>query len=98
MPPLGPNQVIVPDTMNLMFQFKNSNTKSHFKNNLGMLLCEGLKVRVGGEIVYDNTGESLFEIYKDLCKPEQKRESMLENRIANQNVRKMLSKDESALT
>ena len=35
MPQLGPNQVIVPDTMNLVF--KNGNTKCHFKNNVGRL-------------------------------------------------------------
>ena len=35
MPSLSPNQVIVPDTMNLTFKFVNSNTKSRFKNNLG---------------------------------------------------------------
>ena len=51
MPSLSPNQVIVPDTMNLTFKFVNSNTKSRFKNNLGRLLCEGLNVQIGGEIV-----------------------------------------------
>ena len=55
------NQVIVPDTMNLTFKFNNSTTKSRFKNNLGRILCEGLTIEIGGEIVYDNRGEGVFE-------------------------------------
>ena len=49
--------------MNLTFKFKNSHTNSWFKNKLGCLLCEGLNVRIGGEVVYDNTGESTLEVY-----------------------------------
>ena len=98
MPSLSPNQVIVPDTMNLTFKFVNSNTKSRFKNNLGRLLCEGLNVQIGGEIVYDNRGESIMEIYKDLWKSESKRDGMLEYGVANENIRKRMSGDDSAIT
>ena len=87
MPQLGPNRVIVPDTMNLIFNFKNNmNTKCHFMNNLGRLLCEALNVRVGGEVVYDNRGESLFGVYKDLWNSEAKRASMLEYGIATTRI------------
>ena len=98
MPSLSPNQVIVPDTMNLTFKFENSNTKSWIGNNLGRLLCEELHVRIGGEVVYENTGESIIEIYKDLWKSDAKRENMIEYGIANENIRKMLSKDDSAVS
>jgi hypothetical protein len=37
-------------------------------NNIGKLLCERLIIKVSGEIVNDNNGESLIEVYKDLCK------------------------------
>ena len=82
--------------MNLTFQFKNNNTKLWFKNNLSRLLCEGLTIHVGGEVVYDNTGESLLETYKDLGKSDSKWASMLEYGLANENIRKILSKDDSA--
>ena len=98
MPSLSPNQVIVPDTMNLTFKFVNSNTKSRFKNNLGRLLCEGLNVQIGGEIVYDNRGESIMEIYKDLCKSESKREGMLQYDVANENIKKLMFGDDSTTT
>ena len=98
MPSLSPNQVIVPDTMNLTFKFVNSNTKSRFKNNLGCLPCEGLNVQIGGEIVYDNRGESIMEVYKDLWKSESKREGMLQYGVANENIRKLMSGDDGATT
>ena len=97
-PKLSQNKVIVPDTMNLVFKFNNSNTKSRFKNNLGRILCEGLAVQIGGEIIYDNRGEGMFETYKDLWKSDSKREGMLEYGIANENIRKLMSGDDSATT
>ena len=95
---LSPNKVIVPETMNLTFKFNNSTTKSRFKNNLGRILCEGLTIQIGGEIVYDNRGEGMFETYKDLWKSDSKREGMLEYGIANENIRKIMSGDDSATT
>ena len=59
-------------------------------NNLGKLLCERLMIRVGGEIVYDNNGESLIEVYKDLWKMGTKRANMVEYGIMNENTRKLL--------
>ena len=61
-------------------------------------MCEGLKIQIGGEFAYDNRGESLFEPYKDLWKSDDKRRSMIKYGIANENLRKMLSKDHSAVT
>ena len=94
-PKLEPNTCIVPDSFRLSYEFGNENTKSWFMNNLGKLLCERLMIRVGGEIVYDNNGESLIEIYKDLWKIDSKRANMVEYGIMNENTRKMLSKDDS---
>ena len=53
---------------------------------------------MGGEVVYINRGESLMEVYKDLWRSAAKRASMLEYGIANENIRKMLSKDDSVVT
>ena len=59
-PALNPNQCI------MSFKFSNSNTKSWFKNNLGRLLVDRLSINVQGVEVYQNTGESMIEVYKDL--------------------------------
>ena len=65
-PALNRSQCIVPDTLALLFKFTNSNTKSWFLNNLGRLLVDRLSVNVQGVQVYQNTGESMMEVYKDL--------------------------------
>ena len=64
-PALTSNQCIIPDTMALLFKFSNSNTKSWFLNNLGRLLVDRLSIKVHGVEVYQNMGESMWEVYKD---------------------------------
>ena len=93
-PKLNPSLCLVPDSLRLLFNFKNKNT-SWFLNNLSKLLKQRLVVKFSGEIVYDNTGESILEIYKDLWKPEYVRSDMIEYGIGNENVRKLISKDDS---
>ena len=97
-PNLSPNDVIIPDTMNLIFEFTNSNTKSWFKNNLNRILCKELTVQIGGKNVYYNEGEGFFETYKDLWKNEAERKGMSEYGIANENIHKLMSGDDSATT
>ena len=53
-PKLKADSVLVPDSMALVFDFKNSNTKSWFRNNLGKLLQKRLEIRLAGEKVYDS--------------------------------------------
>ena len=79
----------------LSFKFSNSNTKSWFLNNLGRLLCDRLSVNVQGVEVYQNTGESMMEVYKDLLRSEEDRDNRQEFGLANENVRKLVSKDDS---
>ena len=90
-PKLNKNLFLVPDSLRLVFNFKNSNTKSWFLNNLSKLLKKRFIVKFAGEIVYDNTG-------KDLWKPEYERNDMIEYGIANENLRKLISKDDSGTT
>ena len=97
-PKLNPNLCLVPDSLRLVFDFKNNNTKSWFMNNLLKLLKKRLVIKFAGEIVYDNTGESLLEIYILIWKPEYERSYMIEYGIGNENIRKLISKDDSAAT
>ncbi|CAB3986788.1 Hypothetical predicted protein, partial [Paramuricea clavata] len=82
--------------MALVFDFKNSNTKSWFRNNLGKLLQKRLEIRLAGEKVYDNSGESLLEVYKDLWLHNKQRDDMVEDGIASEATRKKISKDDAA--
>ena len=96
MPELNSSQCIIPDTMVLSFKFENSNTKSWFLNNLGRLLVDQLSIVVQGELVYQNTSEGMFEVYKDLWRSDDDRENRQSYGIANENVRKLISGDDSA--
>ena len=94
-PALNSSQCIVPDTLTLSFKFSNSNTKSWFLNNLGSLLCDKLSVVAQGVEVYENTGESMMEVYKDLWRSDEDRDNRQEFGLANENVRKLVLKDDS---
>ena len=82
----------------LKFDFKNKNDKSWFWNNLSKLLCERFVAKFAGETVYDNTGESVLNVYKDLWKSEIERNDMIEFGIGGENFRKLISKDVSGAT
>jgi hypothetical protein len=95
-PKLKADSVLVPDSMALVFDFKNSNTKSWFRNNVGKLLQKRLEIRLAGEKVYDNSGESLLEVYKDLWLHNKQRDDMVKDGIASEATRKKISKDDAA--
>ena len=95
-PALNANECIVPDTMALSFEFNNSNTKTWLLNNLGRLLIDRLSIKVQGVEVNQNTGESMLEVYKDLWRSDFDRKNRQKYGIANENVRKLISKDDSA--
>ena len=82
------DSVLVPDSMAFVFDSKKSNTKSLFRNNLGKLLQKRLEIRLAGEKVYDNSGESLLEVYKDLWLHRKQRDDMVEDGVASEATRK----------
>ncbi len=95
-PKLSENVCVNPNSIYISALLENANTKSWFKNNLGRLLCDELQIRIGSEPVYDNKKESLIMVYKDLWLPDERREDMSEHGIASENLRKLMSGDDSA--
>ena len=95
-PRLSVNDCVNPNSIYISALFENSNTKSWFKNNLGRLLCEELQVRIGSNTLYNNAKESLIMVYKDLWLPDDRRKNMSEYGIASENLRKLMSGDDSA--
>ena len=95
-PRLRPNVLIDPNTICLSATLENANNKSFFKNNIGRLLCEKLTVRFAGNVVYDNNRKSLIMVYKDLWLSDKCRKDMSEYGIASENLRKLMSGDDSA--
>ena len=95
-PKLDANSCIVPNTLYLTADFKNVNTKSWFLNNVGKLLVKTFLVKIGGKKAYENDDESTYRVYEDLWKTEKQRKNMIYDGIANENTRKLMSKDDSA--
>ena len=96
-PKLKPDSCLVPGSLTLLFDFKNSNTKSYFNNNLSKLLAKRLQIKVAGETAYDCSGESLYEVYKDIWLTLGDRKKMTEQGLASENLRKLISGDDSGV-
>jgi hypothetical protein len=64
---------------------------------LSKLLAKRLQIKVAGETAYDRSGESLFEVYKDLWLTLGDRKKMIEQGLAGDNLRKLLFGDDSDL-
>ncbi|CAB3977056.1 Hypothetical predicted protein [Paramuricea clavata] len=96
-PKLKPDSCLVPGSLALLFDFKNSNTKSHFNNNLSKLIAKRLQIKVAGETAYDCSGESLYEIYRDLWLTQGDRNKMTEQGLGSENLRKLISGDDSGV-
>ena len=75
-PNLKENSCLVPGSLHLLYDFKSKNAKSWFRQNLSRILVEGLQVKIGGEVAYDCTHESLIQFYKDLWLDKQKRDNI----------------------
>ena len=94
-PKLAQHMCLVSGFLRLLLDFKTANTKTRFLNNLSRQLQSRIQVRIAGEVAYDNTGESDWGTYKDLWLSKSKRNEMVQYGIANENHRKLISKDDS---
>ena len=97
LPKLNSDLFLVPESIYLYFDFKNSNTKSWLKNNLSKLLQKKLVSKMSGRIIYENTGESIYRVYRDLWLKDNVRSNMIEEGISSLAVRKKISKDDAKL-
>ena len=96
-PKLKEDSCLVPGSLHLLYNFKSKNTKSWFRQNLARGLVEGLQVKVGGEVAYDCTHESLIKTFEDLWLDKQEREEMVEYGIGSENLRKLISGDDTGV-
>jgi hypothetical protein len=61
-------------------------------------LNQRLQIKLAGETVYDFSGEYLYGVYKDMWLTEGDRNKMIECGLAYENLRKLISKDDSSTT
>ena len=62
---------------------------------IGKLLADHLVIKLGGETLYDNSGESHIAVYCDLSRTKTDMAQAIEYGIAGENLRKLISKDDS---
>lgn len=94
-PKLKPSSCLVPGTLNLVFDFEVTGTKSWFHNNLSKLLCSRLEITLGGDVVYSNTGESHLGVYRDMWRTNACRSDSVIFGIGSENMRKLICKDDT---
>lgn len=97
-PALDSSLSIVPGTTNLIYNIKNSNTKSWANNNMGRLFVQGLQIKLGKDVVYDNTGENIYGIYEDLWRGSAERDGMVGVGVTSVETRKTLCGSDDAST
>ena len=81
-----------------MHEKATSNWEGHLYTNYILYIfvyIDRLSVNVQGVEVYQNIGESMMEVYKDLWRSDEDRDIRQEFGLANENVRKLVSKDDS---
>ena len=85
----------IPSSLKLTAKLKNKNPKSWFLNNISALLQRDIKVMFGRIDIYHNSQESEFLLYKDLWQSERDRKTRVDEGIANENTRKLMSGNDS---
>ena len=94
-PKLKASSCLVPGSLHIIFDFEVTGTKSWFINNLSKGLQRRHQVRLAGECVYDCDRENLYSTYKDLWMSNSERNNMIEYGISNENIRKLISGDDT---
>ena len=90
-PKLSGNNVIVPNSVRLAFDFVITNAEANdtIVNNLGRNLVSNFKVLLGGETLQDTKRYDLFTTYHDSFLSKNERIKRLRQGISNENMRRL---------
>ena len=94
-PKLEARSCIISSSLKLTAKLEDKNTKSWFLNNISENLQRDVKVRFGKIDAYHNSHESEYFLYKDLWDSDKNRATRVDEGIASENVRKLMSGDDS---
>ena len=98
LPQLRKDVCLVPNSVNIAFEFKVTGTKAICMNNLPKALVKGFSVKCGNKDLYNNTDESTFSLFRDLWKSNDERQRLRANRIMTESMRKKISGDDTYQT
>ena len=98
LPQLRKDVCLVPNSVNIAFEFKVTGTKATCVNNLAKALVKGFSVKCGNKDLYNNTDESTFSLFRDLWKSNDERQRLWANGIMTESMRKKISGDDTYQT
>ena len=86
---------LVPNSVNVTFEFKVTGKKATCVNNLAKALVKSFVIKYGNKDLYNNTNESTFSIFRDLWQSSEERQRQRANGIMTESMRKRISGDDS---
>ena len=98
LPQLRKDVCLVPNSVNIAFEFKVTGSKATCVNNLAKVLVKGFSVKYGNKDLYNNTDESTFLLFRDLWKSNDERLRLRANGIMTESMRKKISGDDTYQT
>ena len=95
LPPLRKNVCLIPNSVNVTFDFKVTGTKATCVNNLSKALVKKFSVKCGNKEIYDNTNENTYALFKDLWQTSDERQRKRASGIMTETMRKKISGDDT---
>ena len=89
---------LIPNSVNVAFDFKVTGTKATCVNNLSKALVKKFSVKYGNKEIYDNTNESTYSLFRDLWQTSDKRQRKRASGIMTELMRKKISGDDTYQT
>ena len=81
LPQLRKDVCLVPNSVNIAYEFKVTGAKATCVNNLAKALVKGFSVKYGNKDLYNNTNESTFSLFRDLWQSNDERQRQRANGI-----------------
>ena len=98
LPQLRKDVCLIPNSVNVAFEFKVTGTKATCVNNLAKALVKGFSVKYGNKDIYNNTNENTFSLFKDLWQSSDERQRKRASGIMTESMRKKISGDDTYQT
>ena len=98
LPPLRKDVCLIPNSVNVAFDFKVTGSKATCVNNLSKALVKKFSVKYGNVEIYDNTNENTYALFRDLWQTSDERQRKRANGIMTELMRKKISGDDTYTT
>lgn len=96
--PLRKDVCLIPDSVNVAFEFKVTGTKATCVNNLTRALVKGFTIKYGNKDIYNNSNENTYTLFKDLWQTNDERQRKRGSGIMTETMRKKISNDDTYQT